>query len=204
MSLPDLQKLVKLGKNFSRKEVKCLMRLFHDLVGEQHERRAVSSLDRGKFMNILHNTFRMTDDMMMGRVFCAFDKDNDGYICLEEWIGGLSVFLRGSLDEKIEFCFNVYDWNGDGSISWGEMFQMLKSSLVKQPTEEDPDEGIKDLVDITLKKMDHDHDGMLSFADFEKSVREEHLLLEAFGSCLPDPKAIIAFEGQTFLNASEI
>lgn len=33
------------------------------------------------------------------------------------------------------------------------MFQMLKNCLVKQPNEEDPDEGIKDLVEITLKKM---------------------------------------------------
>lgn len=30
---------------------------------------------------------------------------------------------------------------------------MLKNSLIRQPTEEDPDEGIKDLVEITLKKM---------------------------------------------------
>lgn len=30
---------------------------------------------------------------------------------------------------------------------------MLKNSLLKQPSEEDPDEGIKDLVDIALKKM---------------------------------------------------
>ena len=49
--------------------------------------------------------------------------------------------------------FNVYDLNDDGYISREEMFQMLKNSLVKQPTEEDPDEGIKDLVEITLKKM---------------------------------------------------
>lgn len=30
---------------------------------------------------------------------------------------------------------------------------MLKNSLIRQPTEEDPDEGLKDLVEITLKKM---------------------------------------------------
>lgn len=30
---------------------------------------------------------------------------------------------------------------------------MLKNSLSRQPTEEDPDERIKDLVEITLKKM---------------------------------------------------
>lgn len=30
---------------------------------------------------------------------------------------------------------------------------MLKDSLIRQPAEEDPDEGIKDVVDIALKKM---------------------------------------------------
>ena len=43
--------------------------------------------------------------------------------------------------------------NGDSFISKEEMFHMLKNSLLKQPSEEDPDEGIKDLVEITLKKM---------------------------------------------------
>ena len=50
-------------------------------------------------------------------------------------------------------CFEVFDLNGDGFISKEEMFHMLKNSLLKQPSEEDPDEGIKDLVEITLKKM---------------------------------------------------
>ena len=43
--------------------------------------------------------------------------------------------------------------NGDGYISREEMFQLLKHCLIKQPAEEDPDEGIKELVEITLKKM---------------------------------------------------
>lgn len=36
--------------------------------------------------------------------------------------------------------------------------------------------------------QDFDHDGKLSFEDFEQAVREEKLLLEAFGPCLPDIK----------------
>ena len=47
----------------------------------------------------------------------------------------------------------MYDLNGDGFISREEMFQLLKNCLVKQPAEEDPDEGVKELVEITLKKM---------------------------------------------------
>ena len=35
-------------------------------------------------------------------MFRAFDKDTDGYLSQEEWVSGLSVFLRGTLDEKIK------------------------------------------------------------------------------------------------------
>lgn len=90
-------------------------------------------------------------------------------------------------------CFEVYDLNADGYISREEMFQILKNSLTKQPTEEDPDEGVKDLVEMTLKKMDFDHDSRLSFEDYKQAVLEEPLLLEAFGACLPDDKAVEAF-----------
>ncbi|XP_051527097.1 calaxin isoform X1 [Myxocyprinus asiaticus] len=180
--------LCKQVKHFNRTEAECLIRVFNGLLEEQEERRAGHGLDRVKFRNILHNTFGMTDDMMMDRVFRAFDKDNDSYISVKEWVEGLSVFLRGTLEEKITYCFDIYDLNGDGYISREEMFHMLKDSLIRQPTEEDPDEGIKDLVEIALKKMDFDHDGRVSFTDFEKTIRDENLLLEAFGNCLPDAK----------------
>uniref|UniRef100_U3K776 EF-hand domain-containing protein n=1 Tax=Ficedula albicollis TaxID=59894 RepID=U3K776_FICAL len=131
-------------------------------------------------------------------VFSIFDRDNDGCITVVEWVEGLAVLLRGTLEEKMKLCFTVYDLNGDGYISKEEMFQMLKNSLLIQPADEEPDEGVKDLVEIALKKMDHDHDGKLSFTDFEKAVRDENLLLEAFGPCLPDIKSSISFEQKIF------
>ncbi len=119
---------------------------------------------------------------------------------------------------KVSFilvCFDVYNLHGDGFISREEMLQMLKDSLIRQPTEEDPDEGIKDIVEIALKKMvlfiikltcnilplftkiinlfcqDYDHDGKVSYSDFEKTVKDENLLLQAFGNCLPEAKVVI-------------
>ncbi|XP_041039261.1 calaxin isoform X4 [Cetorhinus maximus] len=195
--------LCKLTKRFNRHEVQCLMKVFSTLVATFPEQRIGIGLDRNKFRNILHTTFGMTDDMIMDRVFRAFDKDNDSYVNMREWIEGLSIFLRGTLDEKIKFCFDVFDLNGDGFISREEMFHMLKSSLIKQPTEEDPDEGVKDLVEIALKKMDYDHDNKVSYVDFEKAVKVENLLLEAFGPCLPDSKSAHAFEEQAFKKSKD-
>ena len=121
------------------------------------------------FLNsdLLHEHFRMTEEILMDRVFRAFDADSDSLISMKDWVVGLSIFLRGSLEEKTDcksnkkYCsqqkcsdsFRVYDLNGDGFISREEMFQLLKNCLVKQPAEEDPDEGVKELVEITLKKM---------------------------------------------------
>ncbi|XP_074469009.1 calaxin [Sebastes fasciatus] len=191
--------LSKQVEHFSKTEVECLIREFNVSLSEPAvPGRAVPGLDRGKFRSILHNIFGMTDDMIMDGVFRTFDKDNDSLISMKEWIEGLSVFLRGTLNEKIKYCFHVYDLNGDRYITREEMFHMLKNSLIRQPTEEDPDEGIKDLVEITLKKMDLDHDGRLSFDDFEKAVQEENLLLEAFGTCLPDTTSIEMFEQHVF------
>uniref|UniRef100_A0A8C6YD18 EF-hand domain-containing protein n=1 Tax=Naja naja TaxID=35670 RepID=A0A8C6YD18_NAJNA len=157
MNRKKLQKLTeslcKSAKHFNKYEVECLIKLFNNLDVEPSDRHAIVGLDRNSFRNILHVTFGMTDDMIMDRVFRGFDKDNDSCVSVTEWVEGLSIFLRGTLEEKMKYCFEVYDLNSDGYISREEMFHMLKNSLLKQPSEEDPDEGIKDLVEITLKKM---------------------------------------------------
>ena len=49
---------------------------------------------------------------------------------------------------------------------------MMKTCLVKQGnTEEDGDEGVKDLIEMTLRKMDHDKDGRVSYPDFQITVK---------------------------------
>ena len=42
----------------------------------------------------------MTEEILMDRVFRAFDEDMDGSISMKDWVYGLSTFLRGALDEK--------------------------------------------------------------------------------------------------------
>lgn len=51
-------------------------------------------------------------------------------------------------------CFTVYDVNNDGYISRDEMVLLLKKSLFsKVAADEDPEEGIKDLVELVFRMM---------------------------------------------------
>jgi Ca2+-binding EF-hand superfamily protein len=42
-------------------------------------------------------------------------------VTVDLWVMGMSVFLRGDLEEKIGFCFRVYDINMNEQISRDEM-----------------------------------------------------------------------------------
>ncbi|XP_044765560.1 EF-hand calcium-binding domain-containing protein 1 [Coccinella septempunctata] len=201
--------IMKKETSFSRSEIETLYKIFKKLVvlnrrksqqGKMNSTQTAAvigkpnavqeGIDRTIFREILHNTFDIvTENMLMDRIFCVWDKCNNNLISLESWFKGLDLFLRGSLDAQIEFCFAVYDINADGFITKEEMFQLLKNSLIKHPQEEDPEESVKDLVDIVMKKLDADKDGKVSLEDFKSTIAEEPLLLQAFGTCLPSDRA---------------
>ncbi|KAF7255552.1 hypothetical protein EG68_07623 [Paragonimus skrjabini miyazakii] len=174
---------------FTRNEREHLLDMFVKIDGK----RPFAKLDRLKFREILHHTFHMTDDLLLDRVFRAFDYTSDGGITAKKWVVGLSIFLRGSLQERAAFTFRAYDLNSDGLISREEMFQLLKASLIKQPTDEDPDEGIRDLVDLVMKRLDMDHDGRVTYPDFQSAVQQDAMLLEILGPCFPEEQVAVAF-----------
>ena len=55
-------------------------------------------------------------------------------------------------------------------------------------SEEEGDEGVKDLIDMTLRKMYMDRDGRISFTDFQKTVARKPLIMDLFESYLPNSR----------------
>ena len=103
----------------------------------------------------------------------------------------LSVFLIGTLDEKIEFCYKIYDLDSEG-IHRETMMTLMRGILISK-NKENVEEGVKDLVEILMKKMDIDLDGIISFEDYNKSVHENPMLMECLGPLLPTRGYVHAF-----------
>lgn len=176
------------GCHFSKQECERLLQIYKEFTNKSEAKTLMgrSGIDRQKFRDILHQHFQMTDDVLMDKIFRAFDIDNDSFINEDEWVIGMSTFLKGTIEEQARFCFCVYCTKGDeGYINRDEMYLLLKSALVHSPGEEEVEDSLKDLVELVLKKIDGDHDGRLSLDDYVGAIKTDALMMEALGPCLP-------------------
>lgn len=143
------------------------------------------------FTMVLHKVFGMADDTLMFRICNAFEEITS-VVPLKIWINALSIFLRGSLEEKIKHCWRVYNPIKGSDLRRDQIIQLLKNFVYKHH-EEDEEEAIKDLADIIIKKLDKNNDGKISFVDYRTTVLEDPMMLECLGQCLPDTKHVFAF-----------
>jgi Ca2+-binding EF-hand superfamily protein len=68
----------------------------------------------------------------------------------QDFVQGLSILSRGSLDEKLRWAFSLYDINGDGYITREEMTDVVTAiyELMGKFTEPCVDEStVRDKVD---------------------------------------------------------
>ncbi|CAB1428132.1 unnamed protein product [Pleuronectes platessa] len=60
-------------------------------------------------------------------LFNAFDSASSGSIKFEDFVTALSILLRGSVTEKLQWTFNLYDINRDGYINKEEMTDIVRA-----------------------------------------------------------------------------
>ena len=98
----------------------------------------------------------LAQNPLVRRVIAVLDKNKDGNISFLEFVQGLNSLSAGaSQEEKLRFAFQIYDINGDGFISNGELFTVLKMMVGSNLN----DVQLQQLVDRTIIKADLDYDG---------------------------------------------
>ncbi|XP_076241776.1 calaxin [Calliopsis andreniformis] len=150
-------------------------------------------INRAKLRDIFQSGLDFTENirhLLIDRVFSVIDTKNALQIQLNQWIEGLSIVLRGNLDEKIHFAYQVYDNLRTNKLKRENIFPIMRGCLIKLQNDENPDESVKDLIDMLIKKLDVDRDGVISEEDFKTAVKErDELLLESFGPVFPSREA---------------
>ena len=58
-------------------------------------------------------------------MFRTFDADNSGRIDFKEFLLAINITSTGKPEQKLEWAFQMYDVNGDGTIEPSEMAEII-------------------------------------------------------------------------------
>ncbi|XP_025834672.1 Kv channel-interacting protein 4-like, partial [Agrilus planipennis] len=116
----ELQKLASRTK-FTRKEIQLMYRGFK-------QECPTGMVDEEAFKHIFSQFFPQGDATNYAHyVFNTIKQKQTGKISFEDFLGILSKVSRGSVQEKMQWIFGLYDLNGDGLISKAEMIDVVSS-----------------------------------------------------------------------------
>ena len=114
-----------------------------------------------------------TNPFLSDRIFRLADQDNDGHISMEEFATILDIYQNGSVDEKNEFSFGLFDVQCEGEINFEEMYFVMKkfmshwNSLQGQTTHVDR-EALKRIFDT----IDVDYNNSISLEEYKQVLRK--------------------------------
>uniref|UniRef100_A0A8C0HCH7 Potassium voltage-gated channel interacting protein 3 n=1 Tax=Chelonoidis abingdonii TaxID=106734 RepID=A0A8C0HCH7_CHEAB len=125
----------------------------------------------------------LTDASMYAHfLFNAFDVDRNGAICFENFVVGLSILLRGTVHEKLNWAFNLYDINKDGYITKEEMLAIMKSIYNMMGRYTYPivrDDAPIEHVEKFFQKMDRNRDGVVTIEEFLETCQKDENIMSS-------------------------
>lgn len=82
-------------------------------------------MTKDEFLDILSNTLGMTDEYMAENIIREIlsKTKTKRYISMNVWVETFSLFLRGNKEEKLNYCFGVYDISKKGFLNREIMFR---------------------------------------------------------------------------------
>lgn len=175
--------------HFNRSELTCILFIFFKITRKNGKKANYITL--AQLNEILSIVFGMSDGFLMQRIHLELIGSAVSTLEAHSWIKMMNIFCRGTLDEKIVYCYNVYDPSGEG-IRRDQMMNLLRRTIFKHEVE-DIEETTKGLVDLIMRKMDTDRDGKISFGDYKSCVIKNPEMLECFGICLPDREHVFRY-----------
>ncbi|XP_059162780.1 calaxin-like [Physella acuta] len=140
------------------------------------------------FMAQMSKQFELNSTFLIQSMFESLKKPKASMMTVEEYCRCVCLFLSDNLEIKMDYVFNVYDINRDGSLEWTELYTLLRPCILSTESEDsetDVEDSLRDLIDIVIKITDLDNNGQIDCTEFKKLVKSNILYLQFLGPCLP-------------------
>ncbi|RWS24335.1 EF hand-like protein [Leptotrombidium deliense] len=103
----------------------------------------------------------------------------DGVITFEEFIAALSVSSKGTIDEKLDWIFSIYDIDDDGYITKEEMLNIVSAIYERKGLPIEKCNIAHQKVEQIFVKMDSNCDGKLSRKEFVDGFKNDRQILRS-------------------------
>ncbi|KAJ3355459.1 hypothetical protein HDU83_003437 [Entophlyctis luteolus] len=116
--------------------------------------------------------------LFLERLFDVFDVDGSKTIDFREFIQGLSTFMKGTAEEKMEpVSFKLYDIDHSGSIEPKELINIM-GRMYSAFYNEDQTGRVRQVVTQIFADLDINGDGSLSMAEYKLMALKEPLIVD--------------------------
>jgi Ca2+-binding EF-hand superfamily protein len=122
------------------------------------------------------------NEFLASVAFQAFDKNGDGEIDFREFVHALSSMTRGTRDEKLDFAFNLYDIDGDGTVTKDELLKIiggLYQSGGGFSQDQNYLETVEEIVDRVLEEATEE--GCLTREEFVRAIADDPTIVTILG-----------------------
>ena len=128
-------------------------------------------LDRVKF-NDLYSKIYITDrnQKKTDHIFRALDTNHDNVVSFKELMSALSLSKRGSVREKMEWLFEIYDVDGNGRITLDELTDVVKCMQHHGEPQKSCSKFSAPVMTAVFTQVDADSDGYLTMDEFVSGV----------------------------------
>lgn len=113
-------------------------------------------------------------------VFNTFDPEHNGLVTFTDFVIGLSVLSRGTIQDKLRWTFSLYDVNGDGAICRNDLSRIIISiyDLMGKSVDPPVDESTyKEHIDRVFEKLDLNNEGVITWENFLQACTQDETIM---------------------------
>ena len=139
-----------------------------------------NKLDKSSFVEFFKKLIpgeSPSEDEFCAAVFRACDLDANGFIDFNEFLIAFWIRAKGNMRDKLSWLFDIYDKDGNRSLTLWELASMLKLVIaMKNKSDVDP----YDLARSIMNSMDRNADARISKQEFIARCTNDQNLRDLF------------------------
>ncbi|XP_060858211.1 calaxin-like [Metopolophium dirhodum] len=169
--------------HFNKIEVLRLLQMHYVLTKDN-----TIPMNKLNFIQFMDVFLGVRNEDAIDKIYLLCSETNKEYLTGPEFVKVLSMLLKGTLPDLINFCFEVYTEmiRSPKYIKKEDVLLMAKRNSMKMCKLVNMEEYDQSFVDFVMTEVDKDRDNRISLEDYRKAVHENVAWLQFLGQILPD------------------